>query len=83
MKQFDIVDVVDIVMKLVGEVQPIGDSSVDANRFENLNRLTDVVNKLCAEIYKVSQYDGRHEQSVRKAGRCAFEFLLDLREWSE
>ena len=65
----------DIVKKLIGEVQPIGETNTDNTRYENLEVLTDLTEKLLTDIFSVG--DGRfsHEFSLRRAGQYAASFL--------
>lgn len=71
-------DVACIVKRLVGPLDPIGDSWVDEKRYENLLHMIDVVNDLVDEIKSISEYAKSHEYSVQKIGKQAKSFLYDL-----
>ena len=68
--------IVEVINKLVGPINPIGESNTDSKRFENLELLCDVVNQLVTKIDKVS-HDNRnaHESSIQKCATFAKEFL--------
>jgi hypothetical protein len=70
----------DIVMKLVGPVCSIGDSNADAQRFESLRDLTGLVEDLLHEISTAALSANNHQDSMRKIGRYAQEFLRGLRD---
>lgn len=48
----------EIVKKLVGRIDPIGESNTDEKRFENLKQMTALVNKLIQDIDSVG-YDNK------------------------
>jgi hypothetical protein len=66
----------EIIFKLVGKIQPIGESTTDGMRFENLIMMCDLVNRLVTKIDEVA-YDNkdRHEYSMKRAGEYAKDFL--------
>ena len=69
----------DIVRKLIGDVNPAGDESVDPKRFENLKALTELVTLLLSDIGEVQYYNkDRVEASMKKAGQFANDYLLEL-----
>lgn len=60
----------DIVMKLTGPVDPIGDSRVDAERQENLKVLLDLTDRLLTKIDEVATDNkDRVEWSMKQAGQ--------------
>jgi len=68
----------EIVEKLIGPIRPIGKSEVDAERFENLKQMCELVNNLVRQIDAV-EYDNRgaHEHSIKQARDYAGKFLSD------
>ncbi len=73
----------DIVMKIIGEIDPIGDSSVDARRFSNLQNMISLVDNLLHDIYNVSLNKDRIESSMKESGISAREALDILIEWKD
>ena len=72
--------IVDVVMRLVGNVNPVADTTVDAERKENLNKLISVVGELMAEIIKVASISESYSRfaSVEEARNVALAYLKEL-----
>lgn len=66
----------EIVKKLIGNINPIGKSEVDAERFENLKQMCKLVQDLVVLIDDM-EFDNRdaREASVRQAADYAKNFL--------
>lgn len=68
----------DIVMKLIGNINPIGETNTDNDRFENLKCLCALVDDLVGQIDNVSYKNkDSHEFSVKRASDYADKFLTD------
>ena len=67
-----------IIRKLIGAIEPVGESHIDSEMFENLQETCDLVEDLIADIYRVAQQANRPEASIGKAGRYAKNFLKDI-----
>lgn len=66
----------EIVMKLVGSVNPVGETNLDNQRFENLKVLQDLIDKLVSKIDNVAcRNKNSHEFSRKRAADSAAEFL--------
>lgn len=70
--------VYDVVMKLIGPIEPIGESREDERRFDNLVAVTKLVAVLLADINDVTSHKSRIEYSMRKAGEYADKFLTRM-----
>ena len=69
----------DVVKKLVGEIEPIGETNTDNERFENLKNMTDLVDRLLSDIDSVAwRNKNRHEYSRSRAGKYADEFQTKM-----
>ena len=68
----------EIVKKLVGEIRPIGDSRVDAERFENLKAMTELVDQLLSDIDNIIPCKNNYQASIKKAGEFADKFFSRL-----
>ena len=68
----------EIVMSLVGNINPIGQANTDNDRFENLKDLCELVDDLVVKIDDV-YYKNKdsHEFSVKRASDYANKFLTD------
>jgi hypothetical protein len=64
----------EIVQKLIGPVSPLGDSSRDDQRFENLKHLCELVEKLFTDIGQIAAIES-HEHSVNRAAKFAKNFV--------
>jgi hypothetical protein len=65
----------DVVVKLVGPIDPVGETNADGRRFENLVAMCELADALLTDIDSVATYNkDRVEHSMRKAGRYAAEF---------
>lgn len=73
-------DLYDVVKKLTGPINPIGDSRADEDRLANLKATCDLVGRLVADIDAVSDDRGDHMASVKIAKCYAEKFLLQLTE---
>jgi len=72
-------DIYDVVKKLTGEIDPVGDSGIDSKRLENLKVACDLVNKLLIEIDYVNTYNKDSCESSRKtAAKYADEFFTRI-----
>jgi fructose-1,6-bisphosphatase/sedoheptulose 1,7-bisphosphatase-like protein len=65
----------EIVKKIIGDIQPSGDSRTDIERFENLKAMCKLVDDLVTEIDHVTVYKSRHEHSMNEMGNYASKFL--------
>lgn len=68
----------DIVMKLVGKVNPVGETITDESRLEALKDLCNLVDDLVAEINSVVICNRYSYESSRKiAADYAYKFLIE------
>lgn len=66
----------DVVLRLVGEIHPVGESYEDKKRFENLKSLCELVEELVCEIDRLScDNKNDYRASVSMAGRYADNFI--------
>ncbi len=61
----------EIVKKLIGPIEPAGESHTDSKRFENLTNLVTLMSLLMDDLYEVSKHKDRHEYSMKNAGLFA------------
>lgn len=70
----------DVIKKLLGPINPQGESNTDKERYENLEATIEVVNQLIGDVINVSHNRTRHEMSMREAGQKAYGYLAELYE---
>lgn len=69
----------DVVKKLLGEIDPVAETTEDNARFENLKATVKLTNELLADIDHVdNSFQNRHEASVKKAQKFASDFLDEI-----
>lgn len=69
----------DIVMKLIGPVEPTGDCHEDARRKQNLEALISLTDGLLTAIYRIAYQNMASEgRSRREAGKLCNDFLAKV-----
>lgn len=72
-------ELINIVKKLTGSIEPIGCHTTDKERLANFDKVIDLTSDLLIEICNVErEYSKSHEVSVRKIGLRAEKFLREL-----
>lgn len=71
-------DLRDLVLKVIGPIEPIGKHEVDERRLENFKQLTELVDRLIFDIAQIAPNDQRHEASMKAIGKHARDFLNDM-----
>lgn len=71
---------IDVVMKLVGPIDAVGETSADAERLANLKDLTELVDHLLGRIANASVAAIRDEASMKAIGMHAMEFINEFRK---
>lgn len=77
--QHDLFSVRDIVMTLIGDIEPYGDTRIDEARYKNLGKLCDLAADLVLMMTEVATYRTRPEESIKKIGTLAYDNLLDIK----
>jgi len=70
--------VLDVAQKLIGPIDPVGESRTDEKRFQNLKQHCELIELLVQEVEVVAMNQTRVEHSMRKAGEFAAHYLRDL-----
>lgn len=66
----------DVVRKLIGKVEPIGETNEDNIRFENLKELISLVDNLLIDIDDLEyKHKNSSQFSVKRAAELASKFL--------
>lgn len=73
------IDVYEVVKKLIGSIQPIGETQTDNRRLENLKAMTELVDKLLTDIDEIAhRYKNNHQYSMKTAAEYASKFYTDI-----
>ncbi len=71
-------DIYEVVKKLIGEIAPVGETYADEKSYKNLKTVTELVDKLIFDIDAVIPNKNRVEDSMKRAGEFADNFLTEL-----
>jgi hypothetical protein len=68
----------EVTKKLIGKIQPIGETNEDNRRFENLKQTIELIELLIVDVELIANnYSDRVEFSARRSGQHAAKFLKD------
>jgi hypothetical protein len=78
-------EIYDIVKKLVGNIEPVGETNADDRSFDNLKTTAGLIELLINDMACVARDRISYEYSVKRSGQYAIDFLKTLREdiWFE
>ena len=72
-------EIYDVVKKLTGEIEPVGETTEDNRRFENLETMIKLAKAIHHDIdYLADEYRDSHAFSLKRAGELANKYLDDL-----
>lgn len=69
----------DIVVRLTGRINPIGETNTDNERLRNLDRTLCLLDDLLADVHKVARGIDRGEYSISHAGQAAMNWLKEVK----
>lgn len=70
----------DIVNKLIGDINPIGETNTDNARYENLKEMCQLASNLIEQIKHVALKKDSSEYSVKRAANFADKFITETIE---
>ena len=82
-KVFSSKEVADIVMKIIGEIEPIGETHTDDARYINLLTLLGTLDVLINEVLDIAPDIYRSEYSIQRAGREVNDWIKEKHELYE
>ena len=74
-KQLNEQELADVIMRQIGEIQPVGETREDERRLNNLILLTKTIDCLLDEITWTAAESSRVEYSMRQIGEYATKWL--------
>ena len=75
-KQMTKETLIEVVKSLTGEIDPVGDSNIDGERFDNLKLMCELVNSLVTDIDAVNyQFHNSKMGTQKRAAEYASDFL--------
>ena len=69
----------EVVENLIGKIQPVGETNEDGQRLVNIHCMCDLVYDLIYEIRQAGKSSDRSEDSMKKIGMVAKNFLDNLK----
>ena len=72
------IDLVAVVKKLIGQIEPVGEYDTDVERLANLKEMTALIEELMHEVKSVARNKSRYENSMRQIGKHADVFIKYL-----
>lgn len=77
----DKINIYEVVKKLTGSIEPVGETHTDNKRYENLLKSISLADSLINDIEEVAiDNEDRQAFSMKKAGEKARIFLNDINE---
>jgi len=70
--------IIEVVDELIGEVDAVGSTHIDNERFENLKVMEDLIDAMIVHINYASKTKDYPQYSMAKIGQHAFDYLKDL-----
>lgn len=70
--------VYDVVGKLIGRVEPVGETINDETVLGNVQELSELTTRLVEKLVDVSLYINRPEKSMRDVGEQAYDALMTI-----
>ena len=73
--------ILEVTRSLIGDIEPYGDSGIDRERTQNLDKLIYIIDELLYDLEKVAGNKDRHEGSMRMMGEKAHKALNGYWNW--
>lgn len=71
------------ILNELGSIQPYGDTNVDEERFENIEKYGELCEALIDKLIQTASYVSRHEYSMRHMAIEAERWLEEIKEMIE
>ena len=68
--------ILEVTRNLIGNTEPYGDSAIDRERTQNLDKLIYIIDELLYDVEKVAVNKDCHEASMRMMGKKAHDALI-------
>ena len=75
------VQLADLLLTLIGDIEPTGDSFKDHDRLNNLLKLQNTLDILLDEMYYICPYSENIEYSMKEAGNTAISWFEEKKDW--
>ena len=71
----------DILLSLIGDIEPTGDTFIDHDRLCNLLKLQETMDILLDEMYYICPYREKTEFSMQRNADTALDWFEEKRDW--
>lgn len=71
------IDIYAVTKKLIGSIEPVGETNTDEKRLENIKQHIDLVSALLHDLQCVRHNKDRDEHSMKQIGKEADDFLTN------
>ena len=72
-----------VTKKLLGDIDPVGETNIDEKRLENLEETIQLVDGLIYDIFQVSLNKNSQYHSMKMSGERAYKYLKSLKDGLE
>ena len=79
-KKIDYVTIYEVVNSLIGEIEPVGSTHIDEQRFRNLKTCINLMNMLVDDILFLLKHEEDYRASVKAVGEFSRNELTGLVE---
>lgn len=73
-------DIYTVIKRIIGNIEPYGDTDIDETRIDNLKNHIDVTFSLIEDLIKVAKHKDRYEASIKDMGNLAYNELLEIKK---
>ena len=77
----------EVIDRIIGNIQPAGDTALDNERTKNLDLYIELLDLMTTDIYKIAFKKDDHRHSIQDMGNKAFKHLKNeyvvFSEWKE
>jgi len=74
------INVYEVVKKLIGPIEPVGESHTDNRRFENQKEMMALIDRLLSNWFNLRRFSNNHQASMKRAGIMASKYFRDIQE---
>jgi hypothetical protein len=79
----NMITIYQIIRKLIGNIEPYGDTNIDEDRKLNLEEYNELVYRLVEDLINIAKFRDRPETSINKLGKIAYYQLIEIKKMIE
>ena len=70
-------NIIEILRKLLGEIEPYGDTNIDKERYENIQNYYEVLSFIISKLRESAKLKDRQEYSINKIANECYDILKE------